>query len=52
MYADEFPPVPSPDFTLSSYDVQTLWVYIVVHPEESAVNRQVFHSEDWHSRGL
>ena len=40
------------DFTLSSYDVQTLWVYIVVHPEESAVNKQVFHSEDWHSRGL
>lgn len=34
------------DLTLSSYDVQTLWVYIVIHPEESAVSRQVFHSED------
>lgn len=33
------------DLTLSSYDVQTLWVYIVIHPEESAVSRQVFHSE-------
>lgn len=34
------------DLTLSSYDVQTLWVYIVIHPEESAVSRQVFHWED------
>lgn len=34
------------DLTLSSYDVQISWVYIAVRPEESAVNRQVFHSED------